>query len=210
MTLSHTRAAAAGALAIAFALASAGLSPSARPPNPKRRRKRSTTSTRRRSRSTCRIRASPPNWSITCRPRHGAVAAEVPWARRRSAGRADLRQGHPSLLRGAGQGVAARALLEDRHERRRPRHRRAGDRGRGDDQVARQVPRHARGADRSAQDHRGAGAAAAEDGQADLLPDQRHALTGKRRARNAHRAGLSPHRRGDAVHPATSATTSSR
>ncbi len=37
----------------------------------------------------------------------------------------------------------------------------ARDRRRGDDQVARQVSRHARRADRSAQDHRGAGAAAA-------------------------------------------------
>ena len=93
--------------------------------------------------------------------RHRAVAAQVPRPHRRHAGRADLRQGHPSLLRGAREGLAAREVLEDRHDRRRPRHRRARDRRRGDDQVARQVPRHARRADRSAQDHRRAGAAAA-------------------------------------------------
>ena len=52
-----------------------------------------------------------------------------------TARRADLRQGHPPLLRGARQGVAARPLLEDRHDRRRPRHGRARDRRRGDDQV---------------------------------------------------------------------------
>ena len=44
---------------------------------------------------------------------------------RRHAGRADLRQGHPSLLRGAGaRPRRAREVLEDRHDRRRPRHRR--------------------------------------------------------------------------------------
>ena len=83
-----------------------------------------------------------------------ALAAEVPRPRRRHARRADLREGHPSLLRGAGEGGAhPREVLEGRHDRRRPRHRAARDRGRGDDQVARQVPRHARRADRSAQDH---------------------------------------------------------
>ena len=49
-------------------------------------------------------------------------------------------------------GADAREVLEDRHHRRRPRHRRARHRRRGDDRVARHVPRHARRADRSAED----------------------------------------------------------
>ena len=64
--------------------------------------------------------------------RHRAVAAQVPRPRRRRAGRADLREGHLPLLRGARQGGAdAREVLEDRHHRRRPRHRPARDRRRG-------------------------------------------------------------------------------
>ena len=66
---------------------------------------------------------------------------------------------------------------------------------------AREVPRSARRAERSAQDHRRAGAGAAQDRQADLLPDERHALAGERRPRDADRAGLPADRRGDAVHP---------
>ena len=89
--------------------------------------------------------------------RHGALAAEVPRPRRRHAGRADLREGHLSLLRGAREGGAARAkywkigTTEEGRDIVAAR-----DRRRGHDQVARQVPRHARRADRSAQDHRGA------------------------------------------------------
>ena len=134
--------------------------------------------------------------------RHGSVSAEVPRPRRRHARRAHLREGHPSLLRGAGEGGAEpREVLEGRHHRRRARHRAARDRRRGDDQVARQVPRHARRADRSAQDDRGARPAAAADGEADLLRDQRHALARERRPRDADRARLPSDRRGDAVHP---------
>ncbi len=94
---------------------------------------------------------------------HRAVAAQVPGPRGGDAGRADVREGHPSLLRGAREsGAHAREVLEDRHQRGRPRHRRARDCRRGDDQVARFVSQHARRADRSAEDQRRAGAAAAQ------------------------------------------------
>ena len=54
--------------------------------------------------------------------------------------RADLREGHPPLLRGARQGGAdAREVLEDRQDRRRPRHRPARGRRRGHDREPRQV-----------------------------------------------------------------------
>ena len=92
--------------------------------------------------------------------RHRPDAAQVPRPHRRHARRADLREGHPSLLRGARQGVRPRHDVDDRQDRRGPRHGAARGRRRGDDQAARQVQGHARLAHRSAQDDRGAGAAA--------------------------------------------------
>ena len=53
-----------------------------------------------------------------------------------------------------------------------------------------------------AQDDRGAGAAGAQDRQADLLAHQRHPLARDRRARDARGTRLPADRRGDAVHPA--------
>jgi hypothetical protein len=82
--------------------------------------------------------------------------------------------------------VSPRAVLDDRQDRRRPRHRRAGDRRRSDDQVARE--------------HRDQLAALTDPGRttegrrsllktaADLPPRQRHALARNRRPGNADRA----------------------
>ena len=135
--------------------------------------------------------------------RHRADAAQVLRADRRHARRADLREGHPPLLRGARQGVADRDLgVEHRQDRGRARHGRPRGRRRGDDQAAREVQGDDRVAHRSAQDDRGAGAAAHQDGQADLLDHERHALDRERRAGDADRAALPARRRGDAVHPA--------
>ena len=93
-------------------------------------------------------------------------------------------------------------VLEDRHDRGRPRHGRARDRRRGDDQVSSTSTRTCSAAlDRSAQDDRGAGAAAPQDREADLLHHERHPLARDRRPRDADRAGVPPDRRGDAVHP---------
>ena len=72
-----------------------------------------------------------------------------------------------------------------------PRHRDAGDRRRGHDCVARRVPRSPCGAHRSEAHERCAGAAARQDGQADLLDYGRDALAGNRRPRDADRARLS-------------------
>ncbi len=91
---------------------------------------------------------------------HGSHAAEVLRPHARHARRADLREGHPALLRGARQGVGPHHDVDDRQDRRRPRHGAARGGRRGDDQADRQVQGHARVADRSAQDDRGAGAAA--------------------------------------------------
>jgi hypothetical protein len=77
-------------------------------------------------------------------------------------------------------------------------------RRRGDDQAALEIQGDARAAHRPAEDDRGAGAAAAEDGQADLLRHERDALAGNRRSRDAPGARLPARRRGDAVHPADS------
>ena len=65
------------------------------------------------------------------------------------AGRADLRQGHPALFRGARQGVSPDHHLEDRDHRGRPRHRAAGGGGRGHDQEPREVQGDAECAHRS-------------------------------------------------------------
>ena len=79
----------------------------------------------------------------------------------------------------------------------RPRHRR-----RSHHQGPRQVQGHARQARRSAQDSPTTQAQRADqDRQAHLLGQQRHPLARDRRSRNAHRAGLPPDRRRDAVHP---------
>ena len=127
---------------------------------------------------------------------------EVPRPHRRHAGRADLREGHPSLLRGARQGLAARALLEDRQDRGRPRHGRARDRRRGDDQVARQVSRSARPRSpiRARRPRRR---------RRQLLKTAKpiyYLTSGMHSPENGgpemlHRARLSADRRGDAVHP---------
>ena len=95
--------------------------------------------------------------------RHGAVAAQVPRPRRRHAGRADVREGHLPLLRGAREGGAdARQVLEDRHDRGRPRHRRCSrSPTKRRSSTLDKYQRHARRAHRSAQDDRSAGAAAA-------------------------------------------------
>ena len=138
-------------------------------------------------------------------------AAQVPRPHRRHAGRADLREGHPPLLPGPRQGlrpasgtwtigkteegrdmimlaiadeatIRAAQALQGRRSRPRP------TRGRPPRREAQQL---------------------ITTGQADLLAHQRHALARERRARDADGAGLPPGRRGDAVHPAASATTSS-
>ena len=64
--------------------------------------------------------------------------------RRRHARRADVRERYRPLLPRAGRCVATRQDLHDRHIGGRPRHRDAGDRGRGDDRVARHLSRSAR------------------------------------------------------------------
>ena len=120
--------------------------------------------------------------------RHDSDAAEVLRPDAGHAGRADLREGHPALLRGARQGVGSHLDVDDWQDRRRPRHGAARRRRRGDDQADRQAQGHARVAHRSAEDDRGAGAAADSHGQADLLGDERHALARNRRARDAARA----------------------
>ena len=135
------------------------------------------------------------------RLRHRPDAAQVPRQDRRHAGRADLRQGHPSLLRRARQVVAAREGLAHGQERGRPRHDRRRRRRRSDDQGSRQVQGHAQAAHRPAEDHRRAGARGDQDGEADLLAHERHALAGDRRPRDADGARVPPRRRGDAVHP---------
>ena len=132
---------------------------------------------------------------------HRADAAQVPRPHRRRAGHPRSRGGHSSLSRGGRQGRAeAHEVLEDRQDRRRARHRAARDRRRGDHREARQVQGLPQSAHRSAQDDRSAGAAADPHGEADLLDDQRHALAGVGRPRDADGAGVSAHRRRDAVH----------
>ena len=64
---------------------------------------------------------------------------QISWPHRRHAWRAHLRERHPSLLRSARTLVAPRKVLEDRHHRRRPRHRRPRHCRRGDDCGARFV-----------------------------------------------------------------------
>ena len=76
-----------------------------------------------------------------------------------------------------------------------------------------EVQGHARAAHRPAQDDRGAGAAAAQDRQADLLPHQRHALARDRRARRCCRSsptGSSSRRRRSSSRFATTSSPSSR
>ena len=133
--------------------------------------------------------------------RHRAFAAQIPRTHSRQARRTDLRQGHLPLLRSSRQSLAARQILEDRPDRRRPRPGHPRHRRRGHHQGPRQVQGHPRQARRPAQNHRRAGARADQNRQAALLGQQRHPLARDRRPGNADRAGLPPDRRRDAVHP---------
>ena len=132
---------------------------------------------------------------------HDSHTVEVLRPHARDAWRADLRQRHPALLRGARQGVGPHLDVDDRQDRRGPRHGAACGGRRGHDQTDRQIQRHARVADRSAKDDRGAGAAVDSHGQADLLGHERHALGRDRRTGDAPRVAVPDRGRGDAVHP---------
>ena len=137
------------------------------------------------------------------RLRDGPHAAHLPRPHRRHAGRADVRQGHPPLLRGPRQGApTARRCGPSARPRkaatwscwRSPTRRRSSSSA----PIATSSPQLT--------DPRKTTEAQAqellEDGQADLLADQRHALARERRSRDAAGARLPADRAGDAVRPA--------
>ena len=134
--------------------------------------------------------------------RHRPHSAQVPQPRGRHTRRVDVREGHLPVLRGARQGVRSHHHVAHREDRGGARHGAACRRRRGDDQADRQVQGNDRLAHRSAKDDGSAGAAAPEDGQADLLDHQRHAFDRERRPRDAHRAAVPAGGRRDAVHSA--------
>ena len=169
----------------------------------RRPNRRSTPSTPRRSRNTCRIRASSTEL-VDHLPASDTVPTPLKFLGRivGTPGRADLRQGHPPLLRGARQGVRPRSRCGASA---RPRKAATWSLlAVADEATIKQLDKYkgdARVADRSAQDDRGAGAAADHDRQADLLDHERHALDRDRRARDADGAAVPARGRGDAVHP---------
>ena len=144
--------------------------------------------------------------------RHGAVAAQVPRPHRRHARRADLREGHPSLLRGARQGVRPR-----RGSGRSARPKKAATWSSlaiADEATikrARQVQgRCSRSSPIRARRPRQQAQQLINTAKPIYCDHERHALAGDRRSRDADRAGVPARSSKRRRSSRTSATTSSR
>ena len=139
---------------------------------------------------------------------HGADAAQVPRPHRRHARRADLREGHPALLRGARQGVGPRS-----RSGRSARPKKAATWSLlavADEATIKQLDKY-KGMLASLTDPRKTTEEQAQQlikhGQADLLDHERHALAETGGPEMLMELAVPAGGRRDAVHPGRSATT---